>query len=105
MENPILELKNITIVPESVHLYIPPIVWKGDSVGHIGTFDVFFLVLEGECFLKIDSEQALQAATEKFIQRFAGVEQLAQERGIDMKESSLEVLDQLWDEVKRRNSR
>lgn len=56
MENPILELKNINIAPDSVHLYIPPIVWKGDSVGHIGTFDVFFLVLEGECFLRIDGE-------------------------------------------------
>lgn len=56
MENPILELKNINISPDSVHLYIPPIVWKGDSVGHIGTFDVFFLVLEGECFLRIDKE-------------------------------------------------
>ena len=56
MDSPILDLKNINIAPDSVHLYIPPIVWKGDSIGHIGTFDVFFLVLEGECFLRIEGE-------------------------------------------------
>jgi len=56
MENPILELKNVNVEPDSVPLYLPPIVWKGDSIGHIGTFDVFFLVLEGECFLRIDKE-------------------------------------------------
>lgn len=67
--------------------------------------DLLFSVVNVSRFLKIDSEQALQAATDKFIRRFAGVEALAAERGIDMKTSSLEELDRLWDEVKQRNSR
>lgn len=50
------ELKDVSIKPINISLYIPPIVWKGDSVGHIGENDVFFWVLEGECFLNIDSE-------------------------------------------------
>jgi len=49
-------LKNVSVTPMAVYLYVPPIVWKGDSVGHIGGNDLFFWVLEGECFLKIDSE-------------------------------------------------
>jgi tetrapyrrole methylase family protein/MazG family protein len=67
--------------------------------------DLLFAVVNVSRFLKVDSEQALQAATDKFIRRFAGVEALAKERGMDMTTSSLEELDQLWDEVKQRNSR
>lgn len=67
--------------------------------------DLLFSVVNVSRFLKIDSEQALQAATDKFIRRFAGVEELANERGIDMKSATLEELDKLWDEVKTRNSR
>ncbi len=67
--------------------------------------DLLFSVVNVSRFLKIDSEQALQAATDKFIGRFAGVEQLARERGIDMKNAPLQELDNLWDEVKLRNSR
>ncbi len=48
-----LGIKNIGLEPESVQLYTPPIVWKGDSVGHVGYFDVFFLVTQGECFLNV----------------------------------------------------
>ena len=43
-------------MPEALYLYVPPIVWKGDSVGHMGEYDLFFWVLEGECFLRIDSQ-------------------------------------------------
>ena len=51
-------------------------------------------------FLDIDSEYALELACEKFVTRFAMVEQLAQERGIDMKNAELSQLDSLWEEVK-----
>lgn len=56
MENQILVLENLFIKPIDVYLYVPPIVWKGDSVGHIGKNDIFFWVLEGECFLNVDSQ-------------------------------------------------
>lgn len=49
-------LKNLHITPIQVSLYIPPMVWKGDPIGHIGTNDIFFYILEGECFLNIDSQ-------------------------------------------------
>ena len=67
--------------------------------------DLLFAVVNAARFYKVDSEQALQAATDKFIARFAQVEELARERGIEMKTASLETLDVLWDEIKRRNSR
>lgn len=48
-------LKDLHITPIQVSLYVPPMVWKGDPIGHIGTNDIFFYILEGECFLNIDS--------------------------------------------------
>ena len=56
MQNQIFELKELSVSPVELSLYVPPIVWKGDSVGHIGVNDLFFWVLEGECFLNIDSK-------------------------------------------------
>lgn len=42
--------------PIAAHLYVPPITWKGDPVGHIGKYDCFFFLLVGECYIKIDEE-------------------------------------------------
>lgn len=56
MPNRVFGLKELTVAPINVSLYVPPIVWKGDSIGHTGKDDLFFWVLEGECFLIIDSE-------------------------------------------------
>ena len=56
MPNSTLKLENLKITPFSVHLYVPPILWKGDRIGHIGERDVFFFVLEGECFLSVDAQ-------------------------------------------------
>lgn len=52
----LFSIKNLSVTPIEICLYVPPIVWKGDAVGHIGINDLFFWVLEGECFLQIDSE-------------------------------------------------
>ena len=52
-------------------------------------------------FLKIDSEEALQKASDKFIKRFEAVEDAADKKGKDMKEMSLKELDALWDDVKK----
>jgi len=62
--------------------------------------DLLFSAVNVARFLKIDSEDALQSATEKFIKRFSKVEELAIKRGINMKEAPLEELDALWDEIK-----
>ncbi len=50
------QLEELRIKPEYLEMYAPPMVWKGDSVGHIGINDLFFWVVDGECFLTIDSQ-------------------------------------------------
>ncbi len=62
--------------------------------------DVLFSAVNVSRFIKTDAEEALTAASDKFLARFSVVEKLAAERGIDMNSSSLEVLDKLWDEAK-----
>lgn len=62
--------------------------------------DVLFSVVNVSRFLNVDSEEALTGATDKFASRFKVVEELAAQRNIDMKASSLEELDKLWDEAK-----
>ena len=55
-------------------------------------------------FAQVDAEEALTRATDKFAARFAGVEALAAERNVDMKTASIETLDVLWEEVKKRDN-
>lgn len=64
--------------------------------------DLLFAAVNVSRFVKVDAEEALTKATDKFFARFASVEKLAAERNIDMKNSSLEELDSLWDEVKNK---
>lgn len=63
--------------------------------------DLLFAVVNVTRFADVDAEEALTAATDKFLNRFSLVEKKAQEKGIDMKASSIEELDRLWDEAKK----
>ena len=62
--------------------------------------DLLFAAVNLSRFVKVDCENALTAATDKFIRRFARVEELAKEQGRAMESMSLEELDKLWDEAK-----
>ncbi len=63
--------------------------------------DVLFSAVNVSRFIGVDPEQSLSSSVDKFIARFAKVEKLANERGIDMKTASLEELDALWEEIKK----
>jgi len=62
--------------------------------------DLLFAVVNLARKLAIDPRAALERANEKFKRRFAAVERLAAERGVDVGRASLEQLDRLWDETK-----
>lgn len=62
--------------------------------------DLLFSVVNVSRFIGVDSEEALTASTDKFINRFSEVERLAAEKGIDMKNTELSELDKLWDIAK-----
>jgi uncharacterized protein YabN with tetrapyrrole methylase and pyrophosphatase domain len=66
-----------------------------DEVG-----DLLFAVVNVARHLAVEPEAALRAAVQKFRRRFEHVERLANERSIELRGSTLTVLDALWDEAK-----
>lgn len=62
--------------------------------------DVLFSCVNIARFIDVDSEEVLTASTDKFMKRFILVEQLVEEQGMDMKNSSAEELDALWVKAK-----
>ena len=73
-------------------------VAQGTNIGEeLG--DLLFAAVNVSRFVKVDAEDALTAATDKFIRRFARVEALAGDK--PMPEMTLKELDKLWDEAKR----
>ena len=66
--------------------------------------DLLFALVNLARFLKIDPEEALQKANERFIKRFSHVERRVKESGKPWEEFSLEELDRFWEEAKKQNS-
>jgi MazG family protein len=64
--------------------------------------DLLFAVVNLARKLSVEPRRALERANAKFTRRFEQVEALAGERGLEMGRASLEELDRLWDEVKKR---
>jgi nucleoside triphosphate diphosphatase len=71
---------------------------KEDLEAEIG--DLLFAVVNLARKAGVHPGNALDRANRKFRDRFAAVERLAAERGLDVHTAGLEALDALWDEVK-----
>jgi len=63
--------------------------------------DLLFNVVNLARYLKVDPEQALRKTNARFRQRFRHVEQRVKESGSTLEESTLEQMDELWQEAKR----
>jgi MazG family protein len=64
--------------------------------------DLLFAVVNLVRLAHAHPTSALSRANEKFARRFNALETMAAERGVVFGEATLEELDRLWDEVKRR---
>jgi len=64
--------------------------------------DLFFALVNLARWKKVDAESALRACNLRFKRRFAHVEQGAQEQGKKVSELSLDEMESLWQEAKRR---
>ena len=72
----------------------------GDVTEELG--DLLFAVVNAARFLKVDPEDALHAAIDKFSARFRRVEEAAAAQGRRMEDMTLAEMDRLWDEVKHK---
>jgi tetrapyrrole methylase family protein/MazG family protein len=62
--------------------------------------DLIFASVNVARFLDIDPEFALNYTIEKFINRFAYIEEVAKSKGVDMVNMKLKEMDELWEKAK-----
>ena len=62
--------------------------------------DLLFSCVNVARFLKVNPEEALKKATDKFIDRFESVEKMASENNKKLEDMSLTEMDALWEKVK-----
>lgn len=63
--------------------------------------DILFVCTNLARKLKIDPEVAIRRANQKFERRFTGIEKRLEEMGTPIESAGLELMDQLWNEVKQ----
>jgi tetrapyrrole methylase family protein/MazG family protein len=63
--------------------------------------DLLFSVVNLGRFLEISPESALAGTVDRFVSRFNYIEQRLREKGKDPSQSTLEEMDQLWEEAKK----
>ncbi|MFN3681625.1 MAG: nucleoside triphosphate pyrophosphohydrolase [Nitrospira sp.] len=64
--------------------------------------DILFSLVNLARFLKVNPEEALRRATNRFVDRFHLIEALAMEQGRSLSDMTLADMDVLWEEAKRR---
>lgn len=62
--------------------------------------DILFSIVNISRFFELNPEISLTNAIEKFINRFKGIEEMAQSKGFELDKLSIIEMDQLWDEFK-----
>ncbi len=64
--------------------------------------DLFFALVNLSRWEKVDAESALRAANGRFKQRFGYIEQAAKARNVKLSDMTLEEMESLWQEAKRK---
>ncbi len=64
--------------------------------------DILFSIVNLSRHLKVNSEEALRSTNRKFEERFLYIEERLREQGKDPASSTLNEMDALWEEAKRR---
>ena len=62
--------------------------------------DLLFAVVNLARLLRVEPEEALRKANEKFIRRFKEMERRVKSKGRDLRDHSLEEMDRIWDQIK-----
>ena len=64
--------------------------------------DLLFSLINYARFLQVDAEAALERTNKKFMYRFQEMEKMAAEKGLQLGNMSLESMDELWNEIKKK---
>lgn len=64
--------------------------------------DLLFSLINYARFLQVDAEAALEQTNKKFMNRFQAMESMAAEQGKNLGDMTLNEMDALWNEIKRK---
>jgi len=64
--------------------------------------DLLFAIANLGRFLALDTEEALRKTINRFQKRFSHVEEQIHQRGLSLHDATLEEMDLLWNEAKRK---
>jgi XTP/dITP diphosphohydrolase len=64
--------------------------------------DLLFSLINYARFLQVDAENALEVTNKKFIRRFSQMEEEATQGGKNLAEMTLEEMDSIWNNIKKR---
>ena len=64
--------------------------------------DILFSIVNLSRHLNVDAEEALRSTNRKFEERFLYIEERLREQGKDPASSTLEEMDTLWEEAKKK---
>jgi MazG family protein len=73
---------------------------KDEIAGEIG--DLLFSIANLSRHLAVNPEIALRKANQKFIRRFRYIEEKLNQEGRELEETSLEDMDRIWEEAKKK---
>lgn len=85
-----LKARNSSRIPQELRAHLE------DEVG-----DLFFVLVNIARYLSVDPESALRKTNRKFRQRFGWMEEQMQKQGKKLEESSLEEMEELWQQAKK----
>lgn len=74
---------------------------KDKAEGELG--DVIFSIINAARLYKLNPENALERTNQKFIYRFNYLEQKTIKQGQDLKDMSLDEMNEIWEEAKHKN--
>lgn len=65
--------------------------------------DIFFALVNLSRHLNLSAEESLKKACQRFIKRFKKLEKEFEKQGRDLKEATLQEMDEVWEKVKKDN--
>jgi len=87
----------------SLRVATPPLTNRRRIAEELG--DLLFVLVNVARLLQIDPEQALKKTIRKFCSRFLYIETSLGQAGKTIKESSLNEMDRLWEEAKKKETK
>jgi tetrapyrrole methylase family protein/MazG family protein len=91
-------------VMEELHEFEETMVQGNESRMEAELGDLLFAIVNLGRFLSLNPEEALRKTIERFSSRFAHIEETMHARGIHLKDASLEDMEALWEEAKKRET-